>query len=128
MKIAILGAGKMGVWFARFFQEEGYSVVLADRNEKKLERLKEELAIQTASFVEAVQKANWILICVSMNAFENVAKTIGPHIAKGQIVMDICSVQEPAFEPVVGDHLASCWLYQKAVAEKASGTREVRNG
>jgi len=97
MKIAILGAGKMGVWFARFFQEEGYSVVLADRSEKKLERLKEELAVQTAGFVEAVQKADWILICVSMNAFEAVAKTIGPHIVKGQIVMDICSVKE---EPV----------------------------
>jgi len=97
MKIAILGAGKMGVWFARFFQEEGYSVVLADRNGKKLERLKEELAVQTAGFVEAVQKADWVLICVSMNAFEAVAKTIGSHIVKGQIVMDICSVKE---EPV----------------------------
>jgi peptide/nickel transport system ATP-binding protein len=43
-------------------------------------------------------------------------------------VMDICSVQEPAFEPVVGDHLASCWLYQKAVAEKASGKQESSHG
>lgn len=97
MKIAILGAGKMGVWFTRFFQEEGHSVVLADRNEKKLEKLKKELAVQTADFVEAVQKADWILISVSINAFENVAKTIGPHIIKGQIIMDICSVKE---EPV----------------------------
>jgi peptide/nickel transport system ATP-binding protein len=29
-------------------------------------------------------------------------------------VMDICPAQEPAFEPVEGDHLASCWLYQEA--------------
>ncbi len=83
MKIAILGAGKMGVWFARFFQEEGYSVVLADRNEKKLERLKEELAVQTAGFVEAVQKADWILICVSMNAFENCCQNNRPPHSKG---------------------------------------------
>jgi oligopeptide/dipeptide ABC transporter ATP-binding protein len=43
-------------------------------------------------------------------------------------VMDICSVQEPAFEPVIGDHLASCWLYQKAVAEKTTGKQEIRHG
>jgi peptide/nickel transport system ATP-binding protein len=30
-------------------------------------------------------------------------------------VMDICRRQDPAFEPVGrGEHLASCWLYQKA--------------
>ena len=28
-------------------------------------------------------------------------------------VMDICHEAEPAFEPVQGDHLASCWLYQE---------------
>ena len=43
-------------------------------------------------------------------------------------VMDICSKQEPAFEPVVGDHLASCWLYQKTIAKRASEKKEVRNG
>jgi oligopeptide/dipeptide ABC transporter ATP-binding protein len=37
--------------------------------------------------------------------------------------MDICSQTEPAFESVEGDHLASCWLYQKA-GQKA----EVKNG
>jgi peptide/nickel transport system ATP-binding protein len=28
-------------------------------------------------------------------------------------VMDICSKEEPAFRPVVGDQLVSCWLYQQ---------------
>ena len=43
-------------------------------------------------------------------------------------VMDICSKEEPAFEPVVGDHLASCWIYQKAEREKESGSQEDFNG
>ena len=43
-------------------------------------------------------------------------------------VMDICSQEEPAFEPVIGDHLASCWLYRKAGAIKVSEKREARNG
>jgi oligopeptide/dipeptide ABC transporter ATP-binding protein len=43
-------------------------------------------------------------------------------------VMDVCSQAEPAFEPVAGEHLASCWLYQKAGALKATGEREASNG
>jgi prephenate dehydrogenase len=97
MRIAILGAGKMGLWFAKFFLEEGYSVVVADRKKRKMEMLRNEFGVETAGFVEAVQKADRILICVSINSLETVVKTISPHIVKGQIVMDICSVKE---EPV----------------------------
>jgi peptide/nickel transport system ATP-binding protein len=36
-------------------------------------------------------------------------------------VMDVCRDQEPAFEPVEGDHLAACWLYQEvAVGQEKS--------
>ena len=94
MRIAILGAGKMGVWFAKFFLEEGYSIVVADRKKEKLARLKKELAVETTDFVEAVKGADRVLICVSISAFEPVVKTISSSIREGQIVMDICSVKE----------------------------------
>jgi prephenate dehydrogenase len=93
MRIAVLGAGKMGVWFAKFFLEEGYSIVLADRNKEKLSKLKSELKVETADFVNAVQDADRILICVSISAFETVVKMIGPHIRESQVVMDICSIK-----------------------------------
>ena len=36
-------------------------------------------------------------------------------------VMDVCRGQEPAFDPVEGDHLAACWLYQEvAVGQEKS--------
>jgi len=41
-------------------------------------------------------------------------------------VMDICSREEPAFEPVSSGHLASCWLYQKKAAKQSSAKREAR--
>ncbi len=95
MRIAVLGAGKMGVWFARFFLEEGYSVVVVDRKKEKLAKLKTELAVETATdFAEAVQGADRVLICVSISAFESVVKAIGHSIRDGQVVMDICSVKE----------------------------------
>jgi len=94
MRIAIIGAGKMGLWFAKFFLKEGYSVVLADRTKEKLLRLKKELAVETADFAEAVKNADRVLICVSISAFEEIVKKISPTIHDGQIVMDICSIKD----------------------------------
>lgn len=94
MRVAIIGAGKMGVWFAKFFRREGHSVVIASRNKKKLARIGKELDFEIASFKQAVKKADKILICVSIDAFEKVAKTISPEIKKGQIIIDICSIKE----------------------------------
>jgi oligopeptide/dipeptide ABC transporter ATP-binding protein len=43
-------------------------------------------------------------------------------------VMEVCSQAEPSFEPVVADHLASCWIYQEAAAKKITGEKEHQNG
>lgn len=94
MKVAVIGAGKMGVWFAKFFESKGYDVILADRKKAKLEAQKDLLVDLTTSFEEAVQDADQILLCVSINAMEDVAKAISPAVHEGQVVMDICSIKE----------------------------------
>jgi prephenate dehydrogenase len=94
MKTAILGAGKMGIWFAKFCKEKGDSVIIADRKKDKLARLKTELKVETADFPEAVLEADRVMICVSINAFEDVVKKIAASVRKGQPVMDICSIKE----------------------------------
>jgi prephenate dehydrogenase len=94
MKIAIIGAGKMGVWFANFFNSKHEEVILADRKKSKLEALKELPVDLTTNFVEAVCGADQIYLCVSINALEEVVKTISPALCKGQVVMDICSIKE----------------------------------
>jgi len=94
MRIAVIGAGKMGVWFAKFFLKEGYSVVVADRKRDKLEKLRSELGVEIADFAEAAKSADRVLICVSISAFEEVVKKISPAIHEGQVIMDICSVKE----------------------------------
>jgi prephenate dehydrogenase len=94
MKTAILGAGKMGVWFVKFCKENGEQVILADRNKEKLARLGKELGVETADFEDAVQKADNVMVCVSIDAFEDVVKKIAPSVREGQTVVDICSVKE----------------------------------
>jgi prephenate dehydrogenase len=94
MKVAVIGAGKMGVWFAKFFLSKDYDVILADRKKEKLEKQKNLLVDLTTNFEEAVKDADQILLCVSINAIEEVVKAISPAIHEGQIVMDICSIKE----------------------------------
>jgi len=91
---AVLGAGKMGVWFTKFCKENGEHVILADRNNGKLANLGKELGVETADFAGAVKKADNIMICVSISAFEAVVKQIAPAVQEGQNVLDICSVKQ----------------------------------
>ncbi len=94
MKTAILGAGKMGVWFARFCRENGEEVIISDRKKEKLARIGKEIGVETDDFVGAVKKADNIIICVPIDAFEEVVKKIAPSVREGQTVVDICSIKE----------------------------------
>jgi prephenate dehydrogenase len=94
VKTAILGAGKMGVWFAKFCKENGEQVILSDRKKKKLAKLGKELGVETSDFVDAVKKADNVIICVSIDAFEGVVKKIASSVREGQTVVDICSIKE----------------------------------
>ena len=94
MKTAIIGAGRMGVWFAKFCKENGEKVILSSRNKEKLAELGKELSVETANFLDAVKKADNVIICVSIDAFEEVVKKIGPSVREGQTIIDICSIKE----------------------------------
>jgi len=95
MRTAILGAGKMGIWFAKFCKEKGDTVILAGRSAEKLAELRSELQIETTTdFQSAVQNAENILICTSISSFEEIVKKIAPFTHRGQTVMDICSIKE----------------------------------
>lgn len=94
MKTAVLGAGKMGVWFAKFCKEKGDHVILASKDAEKLAKIGKAIGVETANFADAVKAADRIMICVSISAFEEVVKAISPSIHDGQIVMDICSIKD----------------------------------
>ena len=99
MKIAIIGAGRMGKWFAKFFLEQGFSVIVSDKDPEKLAKIAEELNnIKITSNIEAVQSADRILICVPIDNFEDVVSEIQPYIRRNHEIMDICSVKERPVE------------------------------
>jgi prephenate dehydrogenase len=105
MKTAILGAGKMGVWFAKYCIENGDNVIVADRKAEKLAKLQADLKVETTTdFAQAVSAADRVMICVSISAFEETVKKIAATIHPDQPVMDICSIKEYPVE-VMHKHL-----------------------
>jgi len=94
MKVAIIGAGKMGRWFTKFFLEEGDSVIVSDKDEGRLLKIRDEFGVETDSNVNAVKSVDRVLICVPLDDFEDVVKEIHLYIRPDQVVMDICSVKE----------------------------------
>ncbi len=95
MRIAIIGGtGQMGRWFTKFFLDQGASVIISGRNPEKLLKIGDELGVEIADNVNAVKGADRVLICVSIESFEDVVKEIHSSVEPNQIVMDICSIKE----------------------------------
>jgi prephenate dehydrogenase len=95
LRVAVIGAGKMGRWFTKCFLNEGFSVVVSSRTRNKAEALGAELGVDVArNSVEALDGADWILLCVSLDALDAVLSEIGSHVSPDQVVMDIGSIKQ----------------------------------
>ncbi len=74
MKIAIIGAGKMGVWFAKYCKAKGDTVVLADRNPVKLAKLRDELGVEVdedkkAIYWRQIRNGMWLRVALISTIF-----------------------------------------------------------
>ena len=94
MRVAIIGAGKMGRWFTKFFKNEGFSVIVSSRTQNKVDALRAEFGVEVArNNVDALDSADWILLCVSLDSLDAVLQEIGSHVRPNQVVMDISSIK-----------------------------------
>jgi prephenate dehydrogenase len=85
----------MGRWFTKCFHDEGFSVVVSSRTKSKAEALCDEFGVDVArNSVDALDGADWILLCVSIDSLDSVLSEIGPHVRPDQVVMDISSIKE----------------------------------
>jgi len=93
-RIAIIGAGRMGQWFARFFSNEGIPVTVSDINQDALRKVSEELDVLVSDNVTAIKHADSVLLAVPIDCFRNVVHEISLYLKPNQAMMDICSVKE----------------------------------
>ena len=84
----------MGRLFADFLLKDGKEVVITGRNKEKLMAAKHQLGVEiTSSNAEAVRGADYVLLSVPIESFEEVVRQVGPHIQTGQVVIDITSTK-----------------------------------
>jgi prephenate dehydrogenase len=93
-KVAIIGAGGMGSWFARFFKSRGDSVTISDRDQRKARLLASNIHARLASSnVEAVQGSDIVVLATPSNVASNVIGEILPALGKNALLIDICAVK-----------------------------------
>jgi predicted dinucleotide-binding enzyme len=80
MKIAILGVGAVGTYYAKYWQKEGHELILSYyRDQAKLESFAATLGenVSWASPAEAVKAAELILFCPRFEHIEDAAAKMG---------------------------------------------------
>ena len=97
MQIGLVGAGLMGHGMAVNLLKADHEVLLvAHRNPAPIEDLVQRGARKAASLGEMARRAEIILVCVTNSkAVEEVVDTIKPHLAAGQIIVDM-GTSDPA--------------------------------
>lgn len=101
MRIAVIGAGNGGQAIAGYAALKGYEVSLFDRNDAKVEALRDKDSIElrglikgeghisrfTSNIGEAVVDADLVMITTVANAHAEVAKAMASYIKEGQIII-----------------------------------------
>ena len=94
-RVAILGGtGRMGRWFARFFQAKGYEVVIAGRSPERAAKAAEELGVTSAvSYGEAVMDADVVVVSTPIEVTAETIREVKDKLTPGTVIFDIASVK-----------------------------------
>jgi prephenate dehydrogenase len=94
-RIAIIGgAGRMGRWLTGFLRKDGFPVIVADADAESLSELSKQPGVTVAADnLAALTDADYVLLSVPIEVFENVVAQIGPHVRPDQVVIDITSTK-----------------------------------
>jgi prephenate dehydrogenase/chorismate mutase len=95
-RVAIIGTGGMGSWFACFFKSRGNSVTVSDLDQRRARALASKIHVKWASNnTEAVRESDVIILATPTNAIPNVVKEILPALRENALLVDISAVKSP---------------------------------
>lgn len=94
MRVAIIGAGAMGRWFAQFAKQNRWDVVMADINLAKATQTAKEINVEVAEANEdAVAGADIALVAVPIAETPRVVREVAKHMRRGSLLVDIASAK-----------------------------------
>ena len=87
-KVGILGSGDVGKTLAKGFLKHGYQVAIgSDHTEKLAEFKKENPQMETATFEQAAQSGDMMVLCVKGTVAEKIIEKVKKHLS-GKTVID----------------------------------------
>lgn len=102
--MTVIGLGLVGSSVARAARERHLvgHIAACDRNEVSLAYARKHGFADsiTADAAEAVKDSGLVILATPASALEDVAQAIAPHLMPGAVVMDVCSVKEPAIAAI----------------------------
>lgn len=88
VKVGILGSGDVGKVLAKGFLKNGYQVAIgSDHPEKLAEFKRENPEMETATFEQAAQSGDIVVVCVKSTVAEKIVEKVKRHIT-GKTVID----------------------------------------
>ncbi len=103
-RITIIGLGLIGSSIARAVHERGLAktIVGCDHNEISLAYARKHGFIDTAESdpPKAVAGSDLVILATPPSTLADIAQSIAPHLKPGAIVMDVCSVKQPAIDAI----------------------------
>lgn len=88
VKVGILGSGDVGKVLAKGFLKNGYQVAIgSDHPEKLTEFKRENPEMETATFEQAAQSGDIVVVCVKGTVAEKIVEKVKKHIT-GKTVID----------------------------------------
>jgi 8-hydroxy-5-deazaflavin:NADPH oxidoreductase len=88
VKVGILGSGDVGKVLAKGFLKNGYQVAIgSDHPEKLTEFKRENPEMETATFEQAAQSGDIVVVCVKGTVAEKIVEKVKRHIT-GKTVID----------------------------------------
>lgn len=94
MKVAIIGAGAMGKWFASFAKQNLGEVTVADINTARSKKVAKEVGVKAGKTCEkAVAQADVAIIAVPIEKTPEVVKSMSKAMRAGSLLIDVASVK-----------------------------------
>ena len=87
-KISIIGVnGRMGKWFANYFNKMGFEVTGFDTNDN----IKEKFIIKANSLIGAILKTDYVLLCTPTKNTPEIIRLIAKEMKHGSYLIEISS-------------------------------------
>jgi prephenate dehydrogenase len=101
--VAIVGVGKMGLWFCNYFSKKNnFNVSLYDKRKINLDLKKYPYNITVCKTLEAcVRKADIVIVCVPIRITIAVINECVPIMKKGACIVEITSLKTDIFDSLL---------------------------